>query len=192
MWNWMLSLPRAVSKCSEPAARLGGRLRALGGAGLLTVLTSCAPAGQLLSFPFDPGGRGLNSPFTETEVGLSNRYLVFTSTRQNKQDIYLFDLEQQRLIDLPGLNALDAIASSPTISADGNTIAAVITRQGRSDIYLYNRGTQQLRNLTENLKAAVRHPSLSGDGNLISFEVEVNGQWDVAVYDRTGQPLVLN
>jgi Tol biopolymer transport system component len=159
---------------------------------LTSLLTGCAPAGELLLFPFDPGGRSLNSPFTETEPGISNRYLVFSSTRQQKQDVYLFDLEQKRLIDLPGFNALDAIASSPAISADGNTIAAIFSRQGESDIYLYNRGTQQLKNLTENLNAQVRHPSLSGDGNLISFEVEMNGQWDVTVYDRSGQSLSLN
>jgi Tol biopolymer transport system component len=165
----------------------------ISGVGLLAILlTSCAPAGQLLHFPFDPGGRGLNSPFSETEPGISKRYLVFTSTRQSKQDIYVFDLETQRLVDLPGLNALDAIASNPAISADGNLIAFVLSRQGQSDIYLYNRGTQQLRNLTDSLNADVRNPSLSSDGNLIAFEMGVNGQWDIALCDRTGQLLSSN
>jgi Tol biopolymer transport system component len=175
MWNLMLT------------ARL------ISGAGLLALLlTSCAPAGQLLHFPFDPGGRSLNSPFSETEPGASRRYVIFTSTRQSKQDIYLFDLETQRLVDLPGLNAFDAIASSPAISADGNLIAFVLSRQGQSDIYLYNRGTQQLRNLTGSLNADVRNPSLSSDGNLIAFEMGVNGQWDIGLCDRTGQLLALN
>jgi Tol biopolymer transport system component len=169
------------------------RRRLISGAGLLALLlTSCAPAGQLLHFPFDPGGRSLNSPFSETEPGITSCYLVFTSTRQSKQDIYLFDLETQRLADLPGLNALDAIASSPAISADGNSIAFVLSRQGQSDIYLYNRGTQQLRNLTGSLNADVRNPSLSSDGNLIAFEMGVNGQWDIGLCDRTGQLLDLN
>ncbi len=167
--------------------------RQISGVGLVAILlTSCAPAGQLLRFPFDPGGRSLNSPFSETEPGIASRFLVFTSTRQNKQDIYLFDLETQRLVDLPGLNAFDAIASSPAISADGNLIAFVLSRQGQSDLYLYNRGTQQLRNLTDSLNADVRNPSLSSDGNLIAFEIGVNGQWDIALCDRTGQLLPLN
>jgi Tol biopolymer transport system component len=143
-------------------------------------------------YPFDPGGRSLNSPYTEADPQIAGRYIVFTSTRWNKQDVYLFDQVSQRLVDLPGLNALDAIAINPAISEDGNTIAFVATRRGVSDIYLYNRQTRQLQNLTTNLEADVRNPTISADGSTIAFESNANGQWDIFVYDRTGQPLRIN
>lgn len=156
------------------------------------VLGGCVGGPQLVRYPFDPGGRSLNSPYTEANPQISGRFIVFMSTRGQKQDIHLFDRVTQRLIDLPGLNALDLVTNSPTVSQDGNAIAFVGSRRGESDIYLYNRQTFQLQNLTTNLEAEVRHPSISGDGRTIAFEVSNTGQWDIAVYDRNGQPLRIN
>ncbi len=155
------------------------------------LLTSCTSYGQLLDFPFDPAGRSLNSLQSELTPQVTGRYIVFVSDRRGSQDIYLYDATERRLIDLPGLNALDAIASHPAVSKDGNTIVFAATRQGRSDIYLYNRETRQLRNLTENLQAEVRNPTISADGRTIAFESSENGQWDIVVYDRSGKPLDL-
>jgi Tol biopolymer transport system component len=140
-------------------------------------------------FPFDPSGRSLNSPFADQSPQMAGRYMVFVSDRRGSQDIYLYDLTGQRLIDLPGLNALDMIASHPSVSADGKFIVFAGIRQGLSGIYLYNRDTRQLRNLTATLRAAVRNPSISADGRRIAFESSTNGQWDVVVYDRSGQPI---
>ncbi|HBB34809.1 MAG TPA: Tol biopolymer transporter periplasmic protein, partial [Cyanobacteria bacterium UBA9273] len=123
-------------------------------------LTSCAASLRLLNFPFDPAGRSLNSPFSEITPQVNDRYIVFVSDRRGSQDIFLYDANEQRLLDLPGLNSLDAIASDPAISNDGRNIVFAATREGRSDIYLYNRDTNQLRNLTENLQAEVRHPTI--------------------------------
>lgn len=158
---------------------------------LVSLLVSCGSPGRLLDFPFDPAGRGLNSPASELTPYLTAQYIVFVSDRSGTQDVYLYDANQRRLIDLPGLNSLDVIASDPAISEDGQTIVFAATRQDRSGIYLYNRQTLQLRNLTDNLQAEVRHPTISADGSIIAFEVGQNGQWDILVYERSGTPLDL-
>ena len=160
-------------------------------AAFVGLLTSCTSGARLLDFPFDPGGRSLNSPASELTPNVTGRYIVFVSDRRGSQDVYLYDANTRSLIALPGLNSLDAIASHPAVSEDGNTIVFAATRRGRSGIYLYNRQTLQLRNLTENLQAEVRNPTISADGSTIAFESSENGQWDIVVYDRSGKPLDL-
>ncbi|MBP0000281.1 MAG: TolB family protein [Cyanobacteria bacterium SID2] len=155
------------------------------------VLGGCSAYPRLLSVPFDPAGRSLNSPAAETAPSVASRYVVFVSEREKRQDIYLYDLPNQRTIALPGLNSLAVVAEHPDVSADGRYIVFAGNRQGRSGIFLYDRQTQQLRNLTENLNATVRNPSLSADGNTIAFEANLNGQWDILVYNRSGRPLDL-
>lgn len=156
---------------------------------LTSLLSSCGGYPRLLNFPFDPGGRSLNSRNSELNPQISSSYLVFASDRNGSQDVYLFDARTRRLIDLPGLNSLDEIASHPSISEDGRYIVFTGSRQGRTDIYLYDRQTQQKRNLTENLSAEVRNPSINADGDRIVYEVAKNGQWDIVVCDRSGKIL---
>ncbi len=158
---------------------------------IASLLTSCTGSVRLLDYPFDPAGRSLNSRSSELTPNVAGRYIVFISDRRGSQDVYLYDATSRNLIDLPGLNALDAIASHPAVSEDGQTIVFAATRQGRTGIYLYNRETRQLRNLTENLQAEVRNPTISADGSTIAFESSENGQWDIVVYDRSGKPLDL-
>jgi Tol biopolymer transport system component len=169
-------------------------------AAFVGLLTSCTSGARLLDFPFDPGGRSLNSPASELTPNVTGRYIVFVSDRRGSQDVYLYDANTRSLIDLPGLNSLDAIAkrcceaqiaSHPAVSEDGHTIVFAATRRGRSGIYLYNRQTLQLRNLTENLQAEVRNPTISADGSTIAFESSENGRWGIVVYDRSGKPLNL-
>jgi Tol biopolymer transport system component len=154
---------------------------------LATLITGCAGP-RLSSFPFDPSGRSLNSPYAEMSPQISGKYLVFASDRAGSQDIFLYDTVTRNLVDLPGLNAIDMIASSPAVSDNGQFIVFVGVREGRSGIYFYDRNTRQLRNLTENLKAEVRNPSISGDGNMIAFQSSTGGQWDIVFYNRFGQP----
>lgn len=144
---------------------------------------------SLVNFPFDPGGRSLNSSFGEMTPRIAGRYLVFASDRRGSQDVYLYDTVTRNLIDLPGLNAIDLVAASPAISENGRFIVFAGTREGRSGIYLYDRETRQLRNLTENLRAEVRNPTISADGNTIAFESSARGQWDLALINRNGQPI---
>jgi Tol biopolymer transport system component len=154
---------------------------------LTSLLSSCGGYPRLLNFPFDPGGRSLNSRNSELNPQVASSKIVFASDRNGSQDVYLFDARTRRLIDLPGLNSLDEIASHPSISEEGRYIVFTGSRQGRTDIYLYDRETQQKRNLTENLSAEVRNPSISADGDKIVYEVAKNGQWDIVVCDRSGR-----
>ncbi|HIK15686.1 MAG TPA: TolB family protein [Leptolyngbyaceae cyanobacterium M33_DOE_097] len=151
-------------------------------------LSACG-AGRLVRFPYDVGGRSLNSPFAEQKPRVSGRYVVFTSDRRGSQDIFLYDMTNRALVDLPGLNALDMIASTPSVTEDGRFIIFHGVREGRSGIYLYDRDTRQLRNLTENIKAEVRNPTISADGFRIAFESSAKGQWDIVLINRNGQVL---
>jgi Tol biopolymer transport system component len=156
---------------------------------IATILSSCTIYPRMLNFPFDAGGRGLNSQFDELSPQVAGRYIVFASDRLGRQDIYLFDGLSRRLVDLPGLNSLDAIASDPGVSQDGRYIVFTRIQQDNTDIYFYDRETRQLRNVTANLAAQVRHPTISADGSTIAFESSANGQWDILVYDQSGKPL---
>lgn len=154
-----------------------------------TLLSSCSGA-HWLSLPLDADGRGVNSPYAETEPDLaSDRYLAFVSDRKGSPDIYLYDLHEKTLIDLPALNSVDSIAAHPRISRDGRFLVFEGNVQGTANIYLYDREMQVLKNLTASLDADVRHPSISGDGDRIVFESNARGRWDLMLYDRFGKPL---
>lgn len=142
---------------------------------------------QVLAEPYDPNGKSLNSAYSESDPHVAGRYLVFASDRGFSQDIYLYDLVERRLIDLPGLNALDMIASHPDVSVDGRYIVFAGNRQGETDIYLYDRSLRQLRNITRGLNTQVQHPMLNADASRIVFEANAKGQWDIFVYNRLGE-----
>jgi Tol biopolymer transport system component len=154
-----------------------------------SLLTGCFGYPRLLSYPFDSGGRGLNSLASELNPQTSGRYIVFISDRRGSHDVYMFDTLTRNLVDLPDLNSLDTITSHPSVSQDGRYIVFVASRQGRKSIFLYDRETRQLRNLTANLQAEVSNPTISADGSRIAFEFTNNGQWDILVYDRFGRRL---
>jgi len=168
----------------------GSKVKRIFGLMLIVVglLHGCGGA-LLVSFPYDPNGRSLNSPFAEENPAMAGRYVVFTSDRNNRQDIYLYDTVARTLVETPGLNAIDMVETTPVISENGRYIAFAGSREGRSGVYLYDRETRQLRNLTENLRAEVRNPTISGDGSAIAFQSSVNGQWDILIYNRQGQPI---
>jgi Tol biopolymer transport system component len=156
-----------------------------------TLITGCSGYPRVLNFPFDSGGRGLNSLATEFSPQIAAEYITFVSDRNGSQDVYLYDAKNRRLINLPGLNALNEIASHPSVSEDGRYLVFAGSSQGKIGIYLYDRQTQQKRNLTANIGAEVRNPSISADGRLIAFEVASVGQWDILVCDRFGKILDL-
>ena len=155
-------------------------------------LGGCTGYPRLLGFPFDRGGRSLNSPASEVNPSISDRFLVFVSDRNGSQNIYLFDAQNRRLIDLRGLNSLDEMATHPSVSEDGRYIVFGASRQGKTDIYLYDRETEQKRNLTADLNAEVRNPTLSADGSRLAFEVAQDGQWDIWIYNISGERIKTN
>jgi Tol biopolymer transport system component len=155
-----------------------------------SILGGCGGYPRYLNFPFDTGGRGLNSRASDLEPQVTSTYIVFISDRNGSQDVYLFDAQQRQLIPLPGLNALDEIASHPSISEDGRYLVFAGSRQGKSNIYVYDRQTEQKRNLSANLQAEVRNPIINADGTQIAFEIANDGQWDIMIYDLSGNPVI--
>jgi Tol biopolymer transport system component len=156
---------------------------------LISLLSGCTGYGGLSNYPFDPGGKSLNSLNSDLNPQVAGRYIAFTSDRSGRQNIYLFDTIAQNLIDLPGLNQLDTISAHPDVSSDGRYIVFTASRRGNAGIFLYDRELRQSRNLTANLQAQVQNPTISADGNTIAFESSVNGQWDILVYNRSGERL---
>ncbi|MDB9536343.1 Tol biopolymer transporter periplasmic protein [Dolichospermum planctonicum CS-1226] len=153
------------------------------------LLTGCFGYPRLLSYPFDSGGRSLNSFASELNPQISGRYIIFTSDRRGSQDVYMFDTLTRNLVDLPGLNSFDTIASHPAASENGKFIVFAASRQGRTQIMFYDQDVRQLRNLAGDLQGEVRNPTISADGSRIAFEYSNNGQWDILVYDRFGRKL---
>lgn len=156
---------------------------------LSSLISGCGGYPRLLNFPFSANGRSLNTRVSELNPHIAGEYIVFISDRNNSQDVYLFDAKNRRLIDLPGLNSLDEVASNPSVSENGRYIVFTSIRQGKSDIFLYDRSTQQKRLLTKNIQNEVRNPMISGNGEKITFEIAKNGQWDIAITDIKGKAL---
>ncbi|CEJ44624.1 Periplasmic component of the Tol biopolymer trans port system (Uncharacterized protein) [Umezakia ovalisporum] len=155
----------------------------------LGLLGGCVGYPRLVNYPFDPGGRSLNSRASELNPQISGRHIVFTSDRRGSQDVYMFDTVTRSLVDISGLNSLDTITSHPSVAENGRYIVFAASREGRSTIFLYDRETRQSRNLTSNLQAELRNPTVSADGQRIAFEYSNNGQWDILVYEKSGARL---
>ena len=155
-----------------------------------SIVTGCTGYPRYLNFPFNGGGKGLNSRASDLHPQVTSTYIVFISDRNGSQDVYLFDAQQRQLISLPGLNSLDEVASHPSISEDGRYVVFAGSRQGKTNIYVYDRQTEQKRNITDNLQAEVRNPIINAEGNLIAFEVANDGQWDIIIYDLFEQEFI--
>lgn len=127
----------------------------------------------------------LNSRYNEQQPALSGngRFLAFVSNRDGSHYIWLYDIQQQRVISLPRYRP-DAVAESPSISYTGRYISYITSDQGKPTLILYDRVTQQPQVLTQFYQGWVRNPSISPDGRYIVFESSSNGQWDIEVLDR--------
>lgn len=129
---------------------------------------------------------GLNSQRADEFPAYSSdgRYLAFASDRNRSRDVFLYDLQQKRLIDLPNLNRRDSSQDQPALSADGRFIAYVSNERGKTDILVYDRQTQRSQLLTGGVKGSVRHPSISGNGRSVAYETSQLGQWHIAIVER--------
>jgi len=129
---------------------------------------------------------GINSQRSDESPAYSSdgRYLAFASDRNRSRDIFLYDLQQKRLIDLPNLNRRDSSQDQPALSANGRFIAYVSSERGKTDILVYDRQIQTSQLLTGDVRGSVRRPTISGDGRYIAYETSQLGQWNIAIVER--------
>jgi Tol biopolymer transport system component len=93
---------------------------------LIAGLNSCTESGYITP-PTQNLGATLNTTAAEQEPHFSydGRYLVFTSDRDAKTNVLLYDLQSRNLLSLPGLNQPGSRQFQPNISADGRYITYV-------------------------------------------------------------------
>lgn len=145
--------------------------------------TGCNSA--LLVTPQIPVG-GLNSFAADESPSYSGdgRYLAFASDRSGRRSIYLFDLQERRLVNLPNLNRRDSRQDQPALNGDGRFIAYISTERGKTDVMVYDRDSGRSELLTANVRGTVRNPTISGDGRRVAFETNQSGQWKIALVER--------
>ncbi|NET54793.1 MAG: biopolymer transporter [Symploca sp. SIO2E6] len=150
----------------------------------LTLITSSC-VNQFASPPQILSG-GINSQRADQSPAYSSdgRYLAFASDRNRSRDIFLYDLQQKRLVDLPNLNRRDSSQDQPALSSDGRFIAYVSSERGKTDILVYDRIKQSSRLLTAGVRGSVRHPTITGDGRYVAYETSQLGQWNIAIVER--------
>lgn len=150
------------------------------GFALLALITACsAPDRPVTSV-------SLNSRYNDEQPAISGngRWLAFVSNRNGRSQILVYDLREQRFVELPGLMVKDAIAQCPSLSLTGRYITYLVNNQGRADIALYDRAIGRSEILSRNYRSWIANPKISANGRYIVFETARRGQWDIEVLDR--------
>ncbi|HBE21482.1 MAG TPA: biopolymer transporter [Cyanobacteria bacterium UBA11149] len=153
---------------------------------LIGAIAGGCQEGNFLTPPIQTIGATLNSTAADREPRYSynGRYLVFSSDRNAQRGIFLYDVQQRRLVDVPGLNLPNVLQEQPDISADSRYIVYISEQFGKPDVFVYDRQTMTSKRITENIIGEVRHPTISGNGRFVAFESNRSGQWDIEIYDR--------
>ncbi|NJL84655.1 MAG: TolB family protein [Chloroflexaceae bacterium] len=128
----------------------------------------------------------LNSRYQDEQPALSGdgRWLAFTTNRNGRSEILLYDLQEQRFAVLNGLNPQGAILESPSLSWTARYVVFLANGTGRPEIVFYDRLTGRSQALNQPYRSWLRHPAVSPDGRYIVFETSRRGQWDVEILDR--------
>lgn len=128
----------------------------------------------------------LNSQYTDEQPTLSGngRLVAFTTNRNGKNQIALYDLQLKQFVELPGINRGNDLLESPSLSRTGRYLVYITSEQGKPQIALYDRAISEAIILTKNYRNRVRNPRISPDGRYIVFETSRRGQWDIEVLDR--------
>ncbi|MFQ5928385.1 MAG: hypothetical protein ACE5MK_01710 [Acidobacteriota bacterium] len=114
---------------------------------------------------------GLNQPRaddTQPALSADGRFLVFVSNRKTpskhvyfeQSDIFLYDLREWKLVDLPNLNDPNAIDGHPSIGKEGRFIVFHSKRTGNYDLFLYDRQENSLVSLPVNTSAWESQPHI--------------------------------
>ena len=152
---------------------------------LLLLLAIGGCSGSLLTQPeIIPGGINSNSVEEYPAYSQDDRYLAFASDRRGRRDIFLYNLQDKRLVSLPNLNRRDSVQDQPSLSADGRYIAYVSTERGKADIFVYDRQKQQSELLTVNIKGSSKQPTINGDGSRVAFQASQLGKWKIVIVNR--------
>jgi Tol biopolymer transport system component len=123
------------------------------------------------------------------------RFCAFTfEVENNTSKIALWDLKEQKLVDLPTINDGPNAKLGPSLSGDGNLIAfAAWNRPSGAGpgwhVYLYDRPAKKLLDLPDLNHGAGddRMPAFSGDGRFLAFATNRKGSaglTNIHLYDR--------
>jgi Tol biopolymer transport system component len=128
----------------------------------------------------------LNSRYTDEQPALSGngRLVAFTTNRNGKNQIALYDLQLKQFVELPGINRANVLLDSPSLSRTGRYLVYITSEGGKPQIALYDRAISEATVLTKNYRNWVRNPRISPDGRYVVFETSRRGQWDIEVLDR--------
>ncbi|NEO26195.1 MAG: TolB family protein [Kamptonema sp. SIO4C4] len=128
----------------------------------------------------------LNSRYNDEQPAISGdgRLVAFVTNRKGVSEIAVYDLAQDKFLDLPGLNQSGKIAQNPSLSRTGRYIVYLVSEQGRPAIALYDQAINQAKILTTSYRHWLRNPKISPDGRYVTFETARRGQWDIEVLDR--------
>ncbi|MCP2732448.1 biopolymer transporter [Symplocastrum sp. BBK-W-15] len=155
---------------------------------ILIIMVGLTATGCVNQFTSPPqiitGGLNSNRPDEFPAYSSDGRYLAFASDRNRSRDIFLYNLQERRLIDLPNLNRRDSSQDQPALSADGRFIAYLSNERGKSDILVYDRQSQRSQLLTAGVRGSVRHPTITGDGRYVAYETSQLGQWHIVIVER--------
>lgn len=156
------------------------KLYPLIGLSLVTLVSGCSAGG------IQTGEISLNSRYNDEQPALSGdgNWLAFVSNRNGTNQIILYNIQEKRFQDLPGLNRNQILVENPRLSVTARYIVYITNSQGRPDVALYDRLTGNSQLLTLGYRSWVRNPAISQDGRYIVFETARRGQWDVEVLDR--------
>ena len=149
------------------------------------VITISGCSSNLLVQPeIIPGDINSNAVEEYPNYSADGRYLAFASDRRGHRDIFLYDLQNKRLVSLPNLNRRDSSHDKPALSRNGRFIAFVSTERGKTDIFVYDRSTQKSELLTANIRGSATNPTISGDGSQVAFQASQLGQWKILIISR--------
>ena len=113
----------------------------------------------------------------------ANGKIVFTSTRDGNQEIYVMLAGGTNPTRLTNTSANDY---DPVWSPDGTKIAFVSARDGDSEIFVMNADGTGAAPLTSNPGAINSDPAWSSDGSKILFASTRDGNAEIYVMDRDG------